>query len=191
MPKKMEKFRSTSRRLWRRGPRSLRKKCRQDAGCTTCPADHLVSRVKTAPLPHAKATTSQLRKYLARTRGRSSGFAPSRSSVCLILIRADDFSAVRPVGEGWDSGRSKRPREEVNPEFRCDLYVHLLWVDQSSQLSSLPRLVHGQLFMGFRCQGARACTAFKLTGSARAIPYTFTKLAHAKHEEAEDLTHPR
>jgi hypothetical protein len=27
----------------------------------------------------------------------------------------------RPVGAGYDTGRSKRPREDVNPNFRCDL----------------------------------------------------------------------
>ena len=27
----------------------------------------------------------------------------------------------RPVGEGWDNGRSKRPRNEVNHQYRCDL----------------------------------------------------------------------
>lgn len=26
-----------------------------------------------------------------------------------------------PVGPGYDMGRSKRPREQVNPEYRCDL----------------------------------------------------------------------
>ncbi|KAJ9108869.1 hypothetical protein QFC21_000189 [Naganishia friedmannii] len=29
----------------------------------------------------------------------------------------------KPVGQGWDSGRSKRPREEVNPEYRCDFFL--------------------------------------------------------------------
>ncbi len=30
----------------------------------------------------------------------------------------------RPVGPGYDSGRSKRPRNEVNHDWRCDLWVH-------------------------------------------------------------------
>lgn len=29
----------------------------------------------------------------------------------------------KPVGPGWDNGRSKRPRDEVNTEFRCDFFI--------------------------------------------------------------------
>ena len=28
----------------------------------------------------------------------------------------------RPVGPGYDAGKSVRPREEVNPEYRCNFF---------------------------------------------------------------------
>jgi hypothetical protein len=34
----------------------------------------------------------------------------------------------RPVGAGYDNGRTKRPREDVNPQFRCDLCVECVLV---------------------------------------------------------------
>ncbi|WVQ74204.1 exodeoxyribonuclease III [Cryptococcus sp. DSM 104548] len=35
-----------------------------------------------------------------------------------------------PVGAGYDMGRSKRPREDVNPKFRCDFF---LWDSENLQ----------------------------------------------------------
>ena len=40
-----------------------------------------------------------------------------------LVLQLDRFAQIRPVGAGYDMGRSKRAREDVNPEFRCDLCV--------------------------------------------------------------------
>jgi AP endonuclease-2 len=48
-------------------------------------------------------------------------------STCLVLM------VCRPVGAGYDNGRTKRPREDVNPNFRCDLYVTVIRVDDFAE----------------------------------------------------------
>ncbi|ORY33511.1 Endonuclease/exonuclease/phosphatase [Naematelia encephala] len=41
-----------------------------------------------------------------------------------------------PVGAGYDTGRSKRPREDVNPNFRCDFF---LW-DTANSRKEAPKV---------------------------------------------------
>ena len=33
-----------------------------------------------------------------------------------------DLMIVRPVGPGYDAGRDKRLREEVDPQYRCNFF---------------------------------------------------------------------
>lgn len=100
------------------------------------------------------------------------------------------YPTFRPVGEGWDSGRSKRPRDEVNPEFRCDLCVAAPGRRPMLNIfSSLPCLLRHQLSMGFRCQGTGAGAVVQLTGGAGAISYTSAGLANSDHQEAKDIAH--
>ena len=100
------------------------------------------------------------------------------------------YPTFRPVGEGWDSGRSKRPRDEVNPEFRCDLCVAMPrhW-PMLNIFFSLPCLLRHQLSVGFRRQGTRAGPVVQLTGGTSAISYTTTGLADPDHQEAKDIAH--
>jgi AP endonuclease 2 len=34
----------------------------------------------------------------------------------------DNCEYGRPVGPGYDMGKSKRPRDEVDPAYRCDFF---------------------------------------------------------------------
>jgi hypothetical protein len=62
-------------------------------------------------------------RYLVQIKARGSGCVHCMSPN---TAQADD----RPVGAGYDTGRTKRPREDVNHNFRCDFF---LWDSANSR----------------------------------------------------------